>query len=147
MRKWFWSGIVAITAVAANVGAAGFALYEHGAAATATAGAFIARANDPSAIYYNPAGISGQRAGVMLGTTLITPSGDFTPKSVSRGPWPWCGSPTTSTGMANGHCGVDVFTLLKSEGGWRIATLVWSVEQPPACQRHPAGPPPGAAPN
>ena len=77
MRKWFWSGIVAITAAAANVGAAGFALYEHGAAATATAGAFIARANDPSAIYYNPAGISGQRAGVMLGTTLITPSGDF----------------------------------------------------------------------
>ena len=45
------------------------------------------------------------------------------------------------------HCGVDVFTLLKSEGSWRIATLVWSVEQPPACQRHPAGPPPGAAPN
>jgi ketosteroid isomerase-like protein len=45
------------------------------------------------------------------------------------------------------HCGVDVFTLLKSESGWRIATLVWSVEQPPACQRHPAGPPPGAAPN
>ncbi len=45
------------------------------------------------------------------------------------------------------HCGVDAFTLLKSSGGWQIATLVWSVEQPPACQRHPAGPPPGAAPN
>ena len=45
------------------------------------------------------------------------------------------------------HCGVDAFTLLKSSGGWQIATLVWSVEQPPPCQRHPAGPPPGAAPN
>ena len=45
------------------------------------------------------------------------------------------------------HCGVDAFTLLKVDGRWRIATLVWSVEQPPACQRHPSGPPPGAAPN
>ena len=43
------------------------------------------------------------------------------------------------------HCGVDVFTLLKTGGGWRIATLVWSVEQPPACSPHPDGPPPGAA--
>ena len=39
------------------------------------------------------------------------------------------------------HCGVDAFTLLKADGHWRIATLVWSVEQPPACERHPAGPP------
>jgi hypothetical protein len=39
------------------------------------------------------------------------------------------------------HCGVDAFTLLKTEEGWRIATLVWSVEQPPACAPHPEGPP------
>jgi ketosteroid isomerase-like protein len=45
------------------------------------------------------------------------------------------------------QCGVDAFTLLKADGRWRIATLVWSVEQPPACQRHPSGPPPGASPN
>ncbi len=45
------------------------------------------------------------------------------------------------------HCGVDLFTFLKSEGRWRIATLVWSVEQPPACQPHPNGPPAGAQPN
>jgi hypothetical protein len=43
------------------------------------------------------------------------------------------------------HCGVDVFTLLKTDGGWRIATLVWSVDQPPACAPHPDGPPAGAA--
>jgi len=42
------------------------------------------------------------------------------------------------------HCGVDVFTLLKTDGGWRIATLAWSVDQPPACAPHPDGPPPGA---
>ena len=43
------------------------------------------------------------------------------------------------------HCGVDVFTLLKTDGSWRIATLAWSVDQPPACAPHPDGPPPGAA--
>lgn len=39
------------------------------------------------------------------------------------------------------HCGVDAFTLLLVEGRWRIATMAWSVEQPPACAKHPAGPP------
>ncbi len=39
------------------------------------------------------------------------------------------------------HCGVDAFTLLQVEGRWRIATMAWSVEQPPACAKHPAGPP------
>lgn len=43
------------------------------------------------------------------------------------------------------HCGVDVFTLLKTQAGWRIATVIWSVDQPPSCQRHPGGPPPGAS--
>lgn len=38
--------------------------------------------------------------------------------------------------------GVNAFTLLKSDGGWRIASLAFSVEQPPACARHPDGPPP-----
>ena len=39
------------------------------------------------------------------------------------------------------HCGVDAFTLLKSEGRWRVASLIYTIEQPPACQKHPAGPP------
>jgi ketosteroid isomerase-like protein len=40
------------------------------------------------------------------------------------------------------HCGVDTFTMLRTpQGGWRIASLVWSVEQPPACEKHPDGPP------
>ena len=39
------------------------------------------------------------------------------------------------------HCGVDVFTLLRTEAGWRIAGLAYSVEQPPACRAHPDGPP------
>jgi hypothetical protein len=39
------------------------------------------------------------------------------------------------------HCGVDVFTLIRTEKGWRIAAMAWSAEQPPACEKHPDGPP------
>jgi hypothetical protein len=41
------------------------------------------------------------------------------------------------------HCGVDTFSMLRHEGRWRIVTMTWSVEQPPACRTHPSGPPPG----
>jgi hypothetical protein len=39
------------------------------------------------------------------------------------------------------HCGVDIFTLVRADGRWRIASMVWSAEQPPVCERHPDGPP------
>ncbi|MBK7907369.1 MAG: hypothetical protein IPJ78_12540 [Gemmatimonadetes bacterium] len=39
------------------------------------------------------------------------------------------------------HCGVDALTLYQVGGRWRIATFAWSVEQPPACAKHPQGPP------
>ncbi len=44
------------------------------------------------------------------------------------------------------HCGVDIFTLVRHQGQWRIATMAWSAIQPPACEKHPKGPPPGAKP-
>ena len=44
-------------------------------------------------------------------------------------------------GTAWSHCGVDTFTLMKREGRWRVAALVYTIEQPPACSRHPMGPP------
>lgn len=39
------------------------------------------------------------------------------------------------------HCGVDTFTLMKTDGRWRVAALIYTIEQPPACTPHPAGPP------
>lgn len=40
------------------------------------------------------------------------------------------------------HCGVDVFTMAHTpDAGWRIVSIGWSVEQPPACREHPDGPP------
>lgn len=39
------------------------------------------------------------------------------------------------------HCGVDIFTLLATNFGWKISSFSWSVEQPPACRMHPDGVP------
>jgi hypothetical protein len=39
------------------------------------------------------------------------------------------------------HCGVDVFSMVRTDDGWRIASMTWSTEQPPACQPHPDGEP------
>ena len=73
-RKIFYLliGLCALTSL--NFGS-GFLVYEFGTAATAQAGAFVARAYDPSAIFYNPAGL-GWLTGtqVSFGTTLILPS-------------------------------------------------------------------------
>jgi long-chain fatty acid transport protein len=63
---------------------AGFLIYEHGAAAMAMAGAFVSLANDPSAIFHNPAGIAFLNGTQMaLGTTLI-----WSKASVDLPNWP-----------------------------------------------------------
>ncbi len=43
------------------------------------------------------------------------------------------------------HCGIDTFTLVKRDARWMIVTIAYTVEQPPACERHPDGPPDGAS--
>jgi hypothetical protein len=40
------------------------------------------------------------------------------------------------------HCGADVFTMVRTEGMWKITAMTWSAEQPPVCEKHPSGPPP-----
>ena len=56
--------------------AEGFALSDFGARGTALAGGMVARADDPSAVAWNPAGIT-QLPGtqIMVGMTAIQPSG------------------------------------------------------------------------
>lgn len=63
---------------AAQVFAGGFQINEHAARAMGMGGAFTAVANDPSALYFNGAGIT-QLEGTqfMLGTTLIAPVSSF----------------------------------------------------------------------
>jgi long-chain fatty acid transport protein len=65
--------------VAGSAFASGFLIPEQGAKASAMAGAFAATADDPSAIFYNPAGIAQQREfSVLAGTTLINFTNEFT---------------------------------------------------------------------
>jgi len=40
------------------------------------------------------------------------------------------------------HCGVDVFNLIRTEAGWRIAGIMYTVE-PTGCAPSPLGPPRG----
>ena len=55
----------------------GFALFEHGARAVALGGAFGATADDPTALYFNPAGIAFQKAGYAVGAYFITETATF----------------------------------------------------------------------
>jgi long-chain fatty acid transport protein len=65
--------------LSATAFAAGFSIFEQGAKATGMAGAFVATADDPSAIFYNPAGIANQRQlSVLAGATFINFTNEFT---------------------------------------------------------------------
>ncbi|WP_028575221.1 OmpP1/FadL family transporter [Desulfonatronovibrio hydrogenovorans] len=59
-----------------SVNAAGFALYEWGARGTAMGGTMIGRADDPSAVAYNPAGITQlEGTQTMVGFSVVAPQG------------------------------------------------------------------------
>src|SRR5687767_7928053 len=58
--------------------ASGFSIFEQGAKASAMAGAYTATADDPSAMFYNVAGIAYQRKmGAYAGATMITFRNEF----------------------------------------------------------------------
>lgn len=83
MRLKFFMILIGIISNAAIVYGGGFQVNEHGAKVTSMGGAFVGLANDPSALYFNAAGITQLRGfNVMIGTTLIFPSSTF------RGPSP-----------------------------------------------------------
>lgn len=68
--------VAALLVCAPPARSAGFLIYEHGAAAMALGGAFTSIANDPSAIWHNPAGLSWVKGTqIMGGGTFILPTG------------------------------------------------------------------------
>jgi long-chain fatty acid transport protein len=89
MRRARAVGAILFALLAVGGGAAygaGYAIYEQGAKAMALGGAFTARADDPSALFFNPAGIL-QLNGVQYyaGTTAIILSGSsFTSAASSQ---------------------------------------------------------------
>jgi long-chain fatty acid transport protein len=64
-RGWILAGTLLLVPVTSF--GAGFALYEHGARAVAMGGAFGATADDPTAVYYNPAGLAFQEGTQLAG--------------------------------------------------------------------------------
>ena len=68
-----------ILTIASSAFGSGFALFEAGAKAVAMGGAFAATADDPSAIFYNVAGLAQQRRGeILFGGTVINFQNQFT---------------------------------------------------------------------
>lgn len=81
MNRWrVLSAVVVVLAVPGLSWGAGFALFEHGNRGMAMGGAFTAVADDPSALFWNPAGIVFQQdkgVQLMAGFTLINGPQDF----------------------------------------------------------------------
>jgi len=74
-----FSAVLLLTLVYSSAFAGGYQINEHGARATGMGGAFVARALDGSAMYFNAAGLGFQKGfNVLVGTTLIFPSSTFT---------------------------------------------------------------------
>ncbi|MGD8779279.1 MAG: outer membrane protein transport protein, partial [Ignavibacteria bacterium] len=91
MKKALQTAVLALI-IFSNAFASGFQLNEHGAKAMSMANAFTAYANDPSALYFNPAAIAFHKGTkIMLGVSPIAPSYSF------EGPSP----STTSTDAEN----------------------------------------------
>ncbi len=89
-RKQILSAAAVLLVVPSLVWGSGFSLFEHGNRAMAMGGAFVAVADDPSALFWNPAGIAFQTdkgPQVMNGVTFISLAQDFT----GENPYPGAG--------------------------------------------------------
>ncbi len=83
-RNWTtWVAGLAVLGLSSPAFPAGFHIREQGAKAMGMANAFVAQADDPSAIFYNPAGLAFQNGSRMsLGVTVIqVPETEFEGKT------------------------------------------------------------------
>ncbi len=82
--------MLAVPLSSAQAGA--FSIYEQGARAMGRASAFAASPSDPSAMFYNPAGLAMlDGTQIYVGATIIAPSGEFE----GAGPYPPAGTTET----------------------------------------------------
>lgn len=78
MQKYLTRAFLVFTLIFNTLYGGGFQINEQGARAMGMAGAFTALALDPSAIYFNPAGLSNLKGTqFMFGSTLIMPKTSF----------------------------------------------------------------------
>jgi len=80
VRKFFLGFLfLMILAFSRRADAAGFGIYEWSARGNALGGAMVARADDPSAVAFNPAGmVQLEGTQMMFGLTAISPTADMT---------------------------------------------------------------------
>ena len=72
-------GLATVPCFSTKAEAAGFAIYEWGARGNALGGAMVAKADDPSAIAWNPAGITQlEGTHIQTGVAMISPMMDLT---------------------------------------------------------------------
>lgn len=65
--------------------ASGFAITAQGAGGMARSSAFTAQADDPSAVYYNPAGITQlPSTSILVGTAVLRPHADYEPSATGN---------------------------------------------------------------
>jgi long-chain fatty acid transport protein len=73
-----WFGVLSLVLMSGLAFGNGFAINEQGAKAVAMGGAFVAQADDPTAVYYNPAGILQlEGTQVSVGMSVIRPHASF----------------------------------------------------------------------
>ncbi|MGD1044360.1 MAG: outer membrane protein transport protein [Bacteroidota bacterium] len=107
-------GIIVLSALVVGIMfAGGYQLNEQGARAVGMGGAFAATASDPSAIYFNPAGIAFQSGmNVLGGINFIIPSTTYSPAS---------GSFMTSGSISTNS---QVFTPFNIYGSYQISDQI-----------------------
>ncbi len=131
--------IAVLLSLHATAFASGFSIYEHNAKATGMAGAFIAQAYDPSAVFYNPAAMTGlEGLQINTGTTLIATEFAFQgPQRIDRRQYnkaePGLFPPSTFYATYRLHprlaIGMGVFSLFGLSSEWGGPTDQWVGEQ------------------
>ena len=114
--------VLAAATTAGTARGAGFALFEQGAKATALGGAFVAQADDPSAMFYNPAGNAFIEKFTLEGGTflILRPTADFD----GLNPYPGAGYHTESK-KALYYIG-NGYGVLPVAKGFNIAAGFWT---------------------
>jgi long-chain fatty acid transport protein len=115
--------LVVALAAAPRSDAAGFALYEQGARANALAGAFVAQADDPSAMFFNPAGLAFNEKFTIYGGAFLVlrPTANFTGASPYPGEGYYTGMEKATYWIGHGYGVLPI-----KPGSINLAVGFWS---------------------
>lgn len=113
--------VLAGLGLAGRADAAGYSIYEQGSKALGMAGAFTAQADDPSAIFYNPAGIGRlQGTQVNVGAHLIGITREF----AGEAPYPGYGVKETAPTVYGTP--VNLYMARRLSPGWAAGLGVYN---------------------